>query len=183
MVLTESARTILGSKAPDFSLKGTNDHLYSLSDFRDAKILVIVFMCNHCPYVQACISRLVGLQADFADMRVRFVGINSNDSVNYPEDNFEAMGVFFREKQMNFPYLHDEKQHVARDYGAVCTPDIFVFDGERKLRYHGRIDNNWKEPLKVSSHELRDALSALVEGREPRSDQHPAMGCSIKWKE
>lgn len=183
MVLIESTRTILGSKAPNFSLKGVDERLYGLEDFREAKILVIVFMCNHCPYVQACIERLVVLQSEFADMRVRFIGINSNDSTSYPEDSFEGMRVFSMEKHMNFPYLHDEKQHMARDYGAVCTPDIFVFDRERMLRYHGRIDNNWKDPAKASSHELKNALLALVERRDVGSVQHPSMGCSIKWKE
>ncbi len=183
MVLTESFQVKLGSGAQPFSLKGTDEHTYSLQTFSDVRILVLVFMCNHCPYIQACIDRLVGLQRDFADRSVRFVGINSNDSTDYPEDNFEAMQAFFTEKKMNFPYLHDVTQQVAREYDAVCTPDIFVYDSQRKLQYHGRIDNNWKDASKVSSHELRDALEAVVGGHVPSSVQYPSMGCSIKWRD
>ncbi len=183
MVLTESFQVALASGVKPFSLKGTDERAYTLETFSDARILVVIFMCNHCPYIQACIDRLVALQRDFADRSVRFVGINSNDSTDYPEDNFEAMQSFFIQKKMNFPYLHDMTQQVARAYGAVCTPDIFVYDAERKLQYHGRIDNNWKDVSKVTSHELRDALEELVNGRVSSSAQHPSMGCSIKWKD
>lgn len=183
MVLTESFQVALGGEAHPFSLKGTDERTYALETFSDARVLVVIFMCNHCPYIQACIDRLVALQRDFADRSVRFVGINSNDSTDYPEDNFEAMQAFFIEKKMNFPYLHDVAQQVAREYDAVCTPDIFAYDAQRKLQYHGRIDNNWKDASKVTSHELRDALDALVNGRVPGQVQHPSMGCSIKWRD
>lgn len=182
MALIESITVTLGSAAPSFSLWGVDDRQYSLADFHDATILVVIFMCNHCPYIQACINRLVVLQDDFLKRGVQFVGINSNDSVNYPEDGFEAMKVFSREKKMNFPYLLDETQEVARAYGAVCTPDIFVCDEVRLLRYHGRIDNNWKDASKATMHELRDALELMVGGAVPHEIQHSSMGCSIKWK-
>ena len=182
MVLTESFQVQLGSAALPFSLKGTDNQVYTLQNLKDAKILVVVFMCNHCPYVQACIERLVKLQGQFADRGVRFVGINSNDSTGYPEDNFEAMKAFAREYHMNFPYLMDDTQDVARAYHAVCTPDVFAYDDRRKLVYHGRIDNNWKDPSKVTTHELRDALEAVTQGQPVGEKQHPSMGCSIKWR-
>lgn len=183
MALIESTTVTLGSEAPSFFLRGVDDKQHSLADFRDATILVVIFMCNHCPYIQACIERLVGLQKEFSERGVRFVGINSNDSTDYPEDSFEAMKVFSQEKGMNFPYLFDETQGIAHSYGAVCTPDIFVYDAKRFLRYHGRIDNNWKDESKATAHELSDALTKMVAGELPQEVQHPSMGCSIKWKE
>lgn len=183
MALTESFRVQLDSKPPDFSLQGVDQQIYDLKHFDGASILVVVFMCNHCPYVQACIDRLVQLQRDFADRGVRFVGINSNDSTDYPEDSFDAMKDFSLQHAMNFPYLIDEKQEIAHKYHAVCTPDIFVYDKERKLRYHGRIDNNWKDVSKVTSHDLRNALGKLTSGQKPDDLQYPSMGCSIKWKQ
>ncbi len=176
------------SHAHHFSLPGVDGREYCLKDFANAKVLVVIFMCNHCPYVLACIDRLVALQADFFGSGVRFVGVNSNDPTDYPEDSFDAMKVFSREKKMNFPYLFDSTQEVARAYGAVCTPDIFVY-GEakdatqfRSLLYHGRIDDNWKNIDHVTSHDLHDALEAIVAGKTPSADQKPSMGCSIKWK-
>lgn len=182
MALTESSQVQLGTVAPDFRLKGTDDNWYTLDDFAARNILVIVFMCNHCPYVLACIDRLVDLQKDFEGRGVRFIGINANDPSDYPEDGFEKMKEFAQMKHMNFPYLVDDTQEVARAYRAVCTPDIFVYDAKRTLRYHGRIDNNWKDASKVTSHDLRDALSVMVRGSVPSVDQEPSMGCSIKWR-
>lgn len=182
MVLTESFQVQLGSPASQFTLPGVDGQTYSLESFQGKSVLVIVFMCNHCPYVQACIDRLVELQRSFSDQGVQFVGINSNDATDYPEDSFEAMKLFSQEHAMNFPYLVDESQEVARAYHAVCTPDIFVYDGDLQLCYHGRIDNNWKDISKVTSHDLRDALEVMVAGGVPRSAQHPSMGCSIKWR-
>lgn len=182
MALMESSQVQLGTVAPDFRLRGVDDNWYALGDFAARDILVVVFMCNHCPYVQACIDRLIDLQRDFEGRGVRLVGINSNDATDYPQDSFEAMKEFSREKKMNFPYLIDETQEVARAYRAVCTPDIFVYDAKRALRYHGRIDNNWKDASKVTSHDLRDALSTMVRGNVPSDDQEHSMGCSIKWR-
>lgn len=182
MALTYSQKIPFGAKAPDFSLPGIDGKTYSLAFFADKKILVIVFMCNHCPYVQACWDRLIALQEEFGLQGVQFVGINANDAEQYPEDSFENMKEYAAEKGHNFPYLRDETQEVAKAYGAVCTPDIFVYDEKRELVYHGRIDDNWQNPSKVTRHELKEALSALLRSEKPKKDQNPSMGCSIKWK-
>lgn len=182
MVLLKSFDGGLGVAAPDFDLPGVDGERYTLVRFSDADVLVVVFMCNHCPYVQACVDRLVALQRDFFDRGVRFVGINANDDATYPEDDFPAMQEFARARGVNFPYLHDASQAVARAYGAVCTPDIFVYDRARTLRYHGRIDDNWQDAARATTHELADALVALTSGGVVDAEQHPSMGCSIKWK-
>ena len=179
MTLTESVKGLENTSAPDFNLPATNDKNYSLAKFADAKILMVVFICNHCPYVKAVLPRLNRLAEDFREKGVAFVGINSNDSTDYPEDSFEKM----KKVEINFPYLHDESQEVATKYHAVCTPDIFVFDENRKLKYHGRIDDNWQEEEKVSREELKEALEKILAGETiPREKQIPSMGCSIKWK-
>lgn len=182
MVLLESLNLPMGSKAHDFNLPGIDGADHSLASYNDAKILVIVFMCNHCPYVQAVISRLIQLQEDFKNKGVQFVGINANESDNYPEDGFEKMPEYAKEWGMNFPYLRDETQEIAKIYKAHCTPDIFVFDSERKLAYHGRIDDNWQHEDQVTKEDLKEALNALVKGEKVAEKQNPSMGCSIKWK-
>lgn len=170
------------SPAIDFQLKGVDDKIYSLKDFEDYKILVIVFMCNHCPYVKAVIKRLVNLQEKFLDKSVRFIGINPNDELTYPEDSFDNMKLFYKDNNMNFPYLRDETQEVTRLFDAICTPDIFVYDGQRRLKYRGRIDDNWKDETQVKNKELEKALNLLLEEKEIDFKQIPSMGCSIKWK-
>jgi len=182
MALLESSSVALGSPAPSFQLRGVDDVVHTLEEYAQKAVLVTTFMCNHCPYVQACIDRLVSLQRDFEARGVQFLGINSNDAFSYPEDSFEAMKIFSRERGMNFPYLVDEFQSTALAYGAVCTPDIFVYDQHRRLAYHGRIDDNWKDASLVRSHDLRAALEALVSGERPDVVQKPSMGCSIKWR-
>lgn len=172
MALAYSQAIPFGSIAPDFSLPGVDEKTYSLQNFKSKKALVIIFMCNHCPYVKACIDRLIAFQNEFGPTGTQFVGINSNDDKNYPEDNFENMKKFAVERGINFPYLRDETQNVAKKYAAVCTPDIFVYDENFGLFYHGRIENN----------ELAEALIALLKGEKPSQDQKPSMGCSIKWK-
>ncbi len=182
MVLLESEKVSIGTLASDFSLVGTDDQEHSLGEFSEAQVLVIVFMCNHCPYVQAIWDRLVALQAKYGEKGVQFVGINPNFNPDYPEDSLEKMKGYYEQYGMNFPYLLDESQEVARAYGAVCTPDIFVYDAERKLSYRGRIDDNWQEPSAVTKEELAEALDKLVVGEMPSEDQNPSMGCSIKWR-
>jgi peroxiredoxin len=182
MTLLESLKLDPTVSAFDFSLPGTDDQTHSLADFADAKVLVVIFMCNHCPYVHAVINRLVQIQADYSEKGVQLVGINANDSENYPDDSFESMKEAVQEFGINFPYLHDETQEVAKQYQAQCTPDIYIFDQDRKLSYHGRIDDNWQEPDQVTRHELREALDALLANQKPSEDQKPSMGCSIKWK-
>ncbi|MBI2656550.1 thioredoxin family protein [Candidatus Woesearchaeota archaeon] len=176
------AKLKIGDKAPDFSLPGVDGKAYSLSDFKAKKILVIVFMCNHCPYVQAYVERIKAIQSDFSVKGIQVVGINANDEVNYPDDSFEKMIEFNRQRKLNFPYLRDEDQKVATAYGAQCTPECFVFNGERKLRYHGRIDDNYKDGNAVKTYDLRNAINALIHNQKVPIELAPAIGCSIKWR-
>lgn len=183
MAVTSSQGLPIGTPAPAFSLPATDGKTYSLDDFADAKVLVVVFTCNHCPYAKAVEDRLVRFQADYYDRGVRVVAINSNDDQGYPEDSFENMVKRAKEKGFNFPYLRDESQDVARAYHAACTPDPFVFGPDRKLVYNGRIDDSWKDESKVTRHDLREVVDALLEGRAPNLPEVvPSMGCSIKWK-
>lgn len=182
MALTYSQTIPFGEKAHDFSLPGIDGKTYTLDSLKDKKILVFVFMCNHCPYVKASWDRLIALQNEFGSRGIQLIGINANDETQYPEDSFENMKTGATKKGHNFPYLRDKTQEVARVYGAVCTPDIFVYDEARELVYHGRIDDNWQEPEKVTRRELADALEALLNGKKPSRDQNSSMGCSIKWK-
>jgi peroxiredoxin len=182
MALLQSNRGELGSGIIDFSLKGVDDKNYSVSDFKEKKILVIIFMCNHCPYVKGVIDRFVKFQEAYASKSVQLIGINSNDTVEYPDDSFENMKVFYEERRMNFPYLLDETQQTAGNYDAVCTPDIYVYDENRVLRYRGRFDDNWQDESTVTSNDLENAVNALLQGQEISFKQVPSMGCSIKWK-
>lgn len=171
----------IGSPAIDFSLPGVDGKTYSLASFKDKPILVNAFWCNHCPYVQAWEDRTIAVQRDYAVKGVQFVTINPNDEGSYPEDDFAHMVERAKMKSYKFPYLRDETQQVAEAYGAVCTPDFFVFDSSRKLRYRGRLDDS-KDPKAVKQHLMREALDALLAGREPPVTFFPPMGCSIKWK-
>lgn len=190
MALTYSEKSKLGTLAPDFQLIGTNGVRHGLRDFRNARALVVVFMCNHCPYVQAVRDRINRLAADGAEHGVSVVGINSNDPVAYPEDGFEAMKREAEVHRFNFHYLWDPTQSVAKAFGAVCTPDFFLYANETAhkdpvrfvLKYRGRLDDNWKDERAVRARDLRSAIDAVLEGREPNPDQLPSAGCSIKWK-
>lgn len=173
----------LGATAPDFKLPATDGKEYSLKDFGSAKALCVIFSCNHCPYVQAYESRMLDLQKNFGGRGAQLLAINSNDAVGYPEDSFDAMKVRAKEKGFNFPYLRDESQEVAKAYGAQRTPHIFLFDAARKLAYLGRIDDNYKDPSAVKSHELADAIEDLLEGKPVRLPETFAVGCTIKWKD
>lgn len=183
MALLESLKLPLGTPASDFNLQGIDDQNHHLHQYKNAKVLVIVFTCNHCPYAQAVWPRLIALQQKYGQQQVQFIAINANENPDYPDDSFEKMKEFAPKWGVNFPYLHDASQQVARAYQAQCTPDIYVFDAERKLAYHGRVDDNWQEPAKVTKHELDDAISALLQGQKPSDVQHHAMGCSIKYRE
>lgn len=183
MALTYSEMIPLGKSAPAFELQGIDEKTYSLDSFKGKKALVIMFICKHCPYVVAVQDRLAALAREFTPAGVQFVGINSNDVENYPEDSPENMKKQAKEVGFVFPYLFDETQEVAKAYGAVCTPDIFVFDHAFKLRYRGRIDDSWKDPKKVARQDLRDALEAVVSQKPVSEDQIPSMGCSIKWRQ
>ena len=172
----------VGTSAPAFSLPGVDDRTWSIDLFSDAKLLVVVFTCNHCPYSVASEDRLIAIQCDYADKGVRLVAINSNDADTYPDDSFEAMKIRAKEKGFNFPYLYDGSQDIARAYGAVCTPDLFVFDQSRKLLYNGRIDDNWQALEQVTRQDLRLVLDAALKGDTVAFEPVPSMGCSIKWK-
>jgi peroxiredoxin len=178
----EDNKLVIGDKAPDFTLPAVDGNTYNLSSFEDARILIIAFTCNHCPYAQAYEDRMMAIQEDYEDKTVQLVTICSNDEKMYPDDSFDNMAARAVEREFNFPYLRDESQETADAYGAQCTPEFFVFDKDRTLRYHGRIDDNWKEPEKITSHDMRDALDALLEGRQPPKPENPAIGCSIKWR-
>lgn len=172
----------IGDKAPDFSLPGADGKVHSLNDFKGKKVLVVIFMCNHCPYVQGSLERIKAIQNEYGIKSVQIAGINSNDRINYPDDSFEKMVEVNKEKRLNFPYLRDENQAVASSYGAQCTPECFVFDEKRALKYHGRIDNSPKEPSAVQTTDLRNAIEALIHNKKVVVELTPAIGCSIKWR-
>jgi peroxiredoxin len=172
----------IGSRAPGFSLPAVDGKFYSLNSFTDKKILIVIFSCNHCPYVQAYEDRIIAIQKEFEKDGVQIVAINSNDDVKYPDDSFEEMKKRATDKKFNFPYLRDETQEVAKAYGASHTPQIFLFDENRKLKYEGKIDDNWQEPNKVKSKYLRDAIEELLGGKEVAVPETFSIGCTIKWK-
>jgi peroxiredoxin len=173
----------IGSNAPSFSnLPGTDGKNYSLSSFADKKVTVVVFSCNHCPYVQAYEDRIIGFQTDYAAKGVQIVAINSNETAHYPEDNFDEMVKRAKAKKFNFPYLRDEDQSVANAYGATHTPEFFVFDEKRKLRYRGKFDDNYQKPSDVKVPYLRNAVDALLAGKEVAEPETYSIGCTIKWK-
>jgi len=183
MTLTYSSYKVLnkGSAAPDFSLKGTDGKNYSLADFKGKKAVLIIFMCNHCPYVVPKFGYFVELQKRYPDLQV--VGINSNDTDNYPEDSFEKMKEYARQHGFSFPYLIDETQEVARAYGAECTPDPFLFDSDLKLRYHGRFDDaHAKAHSEGRTSEMENAVRQVLAGEEVTVESLPSCGCNIKWK-
>ena len=172
----------IGSPAPDFNLSGIDGKKYSLDSFKDKKALIVIFSCNHCPYVQAYEERIKQIQKDYQSKGVEVIAINSNEDKGYPDDSFENMKKRAAEQKFNFLYLRDEDQSVARAYDATHTPEIFLFDGNRKLAFHGKIDDNWQEPNKVKNHYLKDALDELLAGREISVPETFTIGCTIKWK-
>lgn len=172
----------IGSVLPGFNLPATDGKNYSDKTFADKKALIIIFSCNHCPYVQAYEERIKQIQEDYLGKRVAVVAINSNDDKEYPEDSFENMKKRAAEKHFNFPYLRDENQSVAKAFDASHTPEIFLFDEKRKLAFHGKIDDNWQEPGKAKSKYLREALDELLDGKEISVPETFTIGCTIKWK-
>jgi peroxiredoxin len=176
----------LGAPCPDFHLPAVEGRAYARDDFAASKVLVVLFICNHCPYVKAVEDRIIALRREYGPRGVQLVGVCSNDAATYPDDGFDQLAARWREKSYGFPYLHDEAQSVARAFGAVCTPDIFVYEndgaGARRLAYRGRIDDSWKDESKVTTRELAAALDALLAGERPADKQRPSMGCSIKWR-
>ena len=182
MVLLKSEVVLKkGDKAPDFVLLGTDDKKHSLSEFKNYKAMLVVFMCNHCPYVQAKTKALNEIYDRFKN-EVIMIGINSNDPTNYPDDSFENMKKFAKEKGIKFTYLVDKTQEIAKKYGAVCTPDPFLFDQERKLVFHGRIDNAMSPEDTATEKTMINNIEKLLSGKKIEKDFDPSMGCSIKWK-
>jgi peroxiredoxin len=177
----ESTIATLGAPCPDFTLPAVDGKAYARDDFAAAQVLVVMFICNHCPYVKAVEDRIIALARTYEQRGVQLVAICANDAESYPDDAFDKLGERWREKSYGFPYLYDEAQSVARAFGAVCTPDIFVYDRTRKLAYRGRIDDS-KDPAKVTRHDLADALEALLAGKAASAEQRPSIGCSIKWR-
>ncbi len=171
----------LSGSAPAFSLPGVDGRTHSLEDYEDARVLVLVQSCNHCPYVQGWEGRLIAIQRDYAERGVRIVAISSNDVSNHPEDSFEEMEARARKQSFNFDYLYDESQSIARALGSERTPEVFVFDGDRRLAYHGAIDDS-RDETTVSAHYLREALDAVLAGATPAMADTPPVGCTVKWR-
>jgi peroxiredoxin len=171
----------LTNEAPPFDLPGIGGRNHTLDDYADADALAVVWSCNHCPYVQAWEGRMVELQREYGDRGFRLVAINSNDADSYPEDSFEAMQARAEQQGFNFDYLYDEDQSALRAYGAERTPEVFLFDRDRRLVYHGAIDDS-RDETEVSEHYLRDAIEAVLAGREPSVRETPPVGCSVKWR-
>lgn len=172
----------IGAPAPPFDLPAVGGGRVALDDLADAEVFVYVQGCNHCPVVRSNIGRLVDIARAYEDRRVRFVMVNSNDADRYESDSFEEMERFDEEHDLPFPYLHDEDQSVALAYRAVRTPEVLVFDADRTLRYHGRIDDAPKDPAQATTRDLRDAIEALLAGRRPETPETWAVGCTVKWK-
>ena len=182
MVLLESKVSLqTGDMAPDFELLGIDDKQHSLTNYKDYKGLLVIFMCNHCPYVKAKIDAIKEIHEKFKD-RIALVGINSNDSTEYPDDSFENMKIIAQEKKIKFDYLVDGDQEIAKRYGAVCTPDPFLFDSKRKLVFHGRIDNAMKPEDTATEKTMIDNIQKFLDGEKIEKDFDPSIGCSIKWK-
>lgn len=173
-----------GWKAPSFRLPATDGRIYTLDEVRGPKGTLVMFICNHCPYVQAVLDRMVRDAAELATLGIASVAISSNDAAAYPEDSFPHMKEVAAANGFPFPYLYDEAQDVARRYGAVCTPDFFGFNQALELQYRGRLDESRKDAApKGARRELFEAMKAVAEtGRGP-AEQVPSMGCSIKWKD
>ncbi len=182
MARTETPICDFGRPAPEFSLPGTDGKTYTLRDVRGPSGLLVMFICNHCPYVKAVRDRIIRDAKELKAHGIGTVAISSNDPTDYPEDSFENMKQLAAELNLPFPYLYDESQAVAKTYGAVCTPDFFGYNKDLKLQYRGRLDESRKESVPNARRELFEAMKQIAQtGHGPR-EQVPSMGCSIKWK-
>lgn len=182
MAVVSTQQLELGAEAPDFSLPDTEGNTVSLSDLADAKAYLVVFMCNHCPYVVHVADELARLGTQYQAKGVAVVGINSNDVASYPDDSPEKMKHEKSARSYTFAYLYDESQRVAKAYCAACTPDFYVFDADRRLAYRGQIDDSRPNSgVPVTGQDLRSALDAVLAGQKPSGSQKPSMGCNIKW--
>jgi peroxiredoxin len=167
--------------APPFDLPGVDGRSHSLAEYADAPVLVLVQSCNHCPYVLAWERRINALQREYADRGVRIVAICSNDATTHPADSFENMVAHARESDYAFDYLHDESQDVARALGSERTPEAFVFDADRRLVYHGAVDDN-RDETAVTERYLQDSIEAALAGEAPEVSETPPVGCTVKWR-
>ncbi|MGD0351406.1 MAG: thioredoxin family protein [Verrucomicrobiota bacterium] len=183
MALTPSTMLPLGTTAPDFKLPDTNGKTVALADFKDQPALLVLFICNHCPYVKHIRAGLAQLARDYLPRGVAIVGINSNDVANYPDDSPARMKEEIKAAGYLFPYLYDESQAAAKAYRAACTPDIYLFDKNRKLVYRGQFDDSRPGTgVPVTGKDLRAALDAVLAGKPVSPNQKASMGCNIKWK-
>ncbi len=184
MALVKSIQIPLGSKLPEFQLKDPHGRVVDSNELYSHSIsgLMVAFLCNHCPYAVAVWPRIISLAEYAKRYGIRTVAINPNIHPDYPEDNAEAMKAKIIDWEIPFPYLVDETQEIARAFDAQCTPDIYLFDEDQKLVYHGRVDDNWQDEGKVKHQELKAAIQAYTSNQPIDPDQQPAMGCSIKWR-
>lgn len=183
MALTPSTMLPLGTTAPDFKLPDTSGRTVSLADFKNAPALLVLFICNHCPYVKHIRAGLAQLARDYTPKGVAVVAINSNDVANYPDDSPARMKEEVKSAGYTFPYLYDETQAVAKAYRAACTPDIYLFDKNHKLVYRGQMDDSRPgSNLPVTGKDLRAALDAVLAGKPVSPNQKASVGCNIKWK-
>ncbi|MGF1445421.1 MAG: thioredoxin family protein [Pikeienuella sp.] len=172
-----------GRPAPDFALPATDGKIYALADIRGPRGLLLMFICNHCPYVKAVADRICRDARDLSALGIGVAAICSNDATTHPEDSFENMARFAEAHGFGFPYLHDESQAIAKAYDAVCTPDFFGYDAGLGLQYRGRLDASGATPGSPDlPRELYEAMKAVAETGQGPQDQTPSMGCSIKWK-
>ncbi|MBI5613000.1 MAG: thioredoxin family protein [Gammaproteobacteria bacterium] len=183
MVRTETPVCDFGRPAPEFRLPGVDGRTQALQDLRGPNGLLVMFICNHCPYVQAVRDRLIRDAAELKAYGINTVAIMSNDPTDYPEDSFANMKSIAAELKFPFPYLYDETQEVAKAFGAVCTPDFFGYDKDLKLQYRGRLDESRKQPVPNARRDLFEAMKQVARTGQGPKDQIPSMGCSIKWKE
>ncbi len=183
MVRTASTMMPLGTEAPDFKLPNIDGKLVSRSDFAGSPALLVMFICNHCPFVKHIAAGLAKLGADYQPRGVAIVGINSNDTITYPDDAPDKMVAEAKARGYTFPYLYDDSQAVAKAYRAACTPDFFLFDKSHKLVYRGQLDSSRPDSgIPVTGVDLRAALDALLAGKPLPVEQKPSIGCNIKWK-
>ena len=183
MAKTPSTMLALGTRAPDFRLPDTDGRLVSRDDHADAPGLLVMFLCNHCPYVQHIRERLAEFAREFQAKRLAIVAINANDVASHPDDSPQKMKIEKQRYGYVFPYLYDESQAVAKVYAAACTPDFFLFDGARRLVYRGQFDDSRPgNGVAVTGKDLRAACEALLSGVQVPGEQLPSVGCSIKWK-
>jgi peroxiredoxin len=174
----------LGTQAPSFSLPATDGSTVSLADFSNSRALLVIFMCNHCPYVKHVADEVKQLADEYLAQGVGVVAISSNDADKYPDDSLEAMAAEKENRDYRFPYLFDADQSVAQDYAAACTPDFYLFDENQQLAYRGQLDSSRpKNDIPVTGEDLRRAIDAVLAGEAPSQQQVPSIGCNIKWKE